>query len=172
MAREELDLDADWTVIPDRTGLRRMQRKRARTPAWRLRATDAAQAFGGVISRHALRELDVDRDRVAREIDAGRWRAHGQQTVAVHTARLRGSALWWRAVWETGTRVAALDGVTALQAAGLQHFTDDRVHVSVVHRADVPSDRGATVHKIARRVPGELAGWGVPRASSGPSNSG
>jgi very-short-patch-repair endonuclease len=64
-----------------------------------------------------------------------------------------------------GLGVAALDGVTALQAGGLVGFEDDRVHVSVRHTATVAEVSGVRVHKVIRRVAGELAEGGIPRTT-------
>ena len=74
------------------------------------------------MSRDELQLLGVDDRMIRREVAAGRWRVHGRQTVAVHTGPLSEEAHRWRAVWETGSRIAALDGVTALQAAGMTGF--------------------------------------------------
>ncbi len=93
----------------------------------------------------------------------GRWRLHGQQTVALHTGPLSAEEDRWRAVWEVGECIAALDGVTALQAAGLKNYSDPELHVSVVHTCSVKKVAGTRVHKIVRRLPGELVGAGVPR---------
>ncbi|MEO5981441.1 MAG: hypothetical protein ABIQ13_03900 [Pedococcus sp.] len=116
-----------------------------------------AQAHAGAISRAELRAMGWDRDAVAREVRAERWAVRGRQTVAVHTGPLDREAIWWSAIWEVGHDIAALDGVTALQAAGLTGFDDDRVHVSVVHTARVRPPRGTSLHKVVRRVDGELA---------------
>jgi very-short-patch-repair endonuclease len=67
------------------------------------------------------------------------------------------------AVWETGEKVAALDGVSALQFAGLEHYADDVIHVSVVHTCSVKTLPGVRLHKVVRRVPGELMGAGIAR---------
>ena len=82
--------------------------------ARRERVVAVAEDYGGVVSRRLLRELGVDRNQLAREIAAGRWRRHGGQTVAVHTAGLGDVALCWRAIWEVGAGAAALDGASAL----------------------------------------------------------
>jgi hypothetical protein len=66
-------------------------------------------------------------------------------------------------VWETGDGIAAIDGVTALQIAGLKHYSDEEIHVSVVHRCTVKKVPGAKLHKIIRRLPDELVGVGLPR---------
>ena len=130
----------------------------------RLRVDELRQlAHDLVLSRAELALYGWDRGAVARQVAAGRWAAHGQQTVALHTAPLGVEGLRWRALWETGRRIAALDGVTALQVAGLTGYQDDRVHVSVVHNAHVPAVEGVTLHKVVRRVERELAVSGMPR---------
>jgi very-short-patch-repair endonuclease len=96
-----------------------------------------------------------------------RWALHGRQTVALHTTVLSREADLWRAWWEVGPRVAALDGVTALQDAGLTGYRDDCIHVSVPHTAAVVAPPGVRVHKVARRVEGELSG--MPRLRTVPA---
>lgn len=100
---------------------------------------------------------------VGREVTAERWALHGFQTVAVRAGPLSVEAQRWRAVWEVGEKVTALDGVTALQHAGLTGYTDDLVHVSVKHTTEVVDVDGVVVHKVIRRVPDELITAGVPR---------
>lgn len=133
----------------------------SRLPHQTLRAVSsaAAVAYGGVISRRELRVLGVDRHVVSRAIRAGHWAAHGTQTVAVHTRPLTQGEHWWRAVWEVGIEVAALDGVSALMCAGLTGFSDDLVHVSVVHFR-TPHPPGTGVHGIIRRLIDEVVGSG------------
>ena len=120
-------------------------------------------AHDGVLSRAELRALGWDRDAVARQVRAERWSMHGQQTVALHTGQIGDEAKRWRAVWEVGAQVAALDGVTALQSAGLVGFSDDRLHVSVKHTAVVSEVPGVRIHKVIRRTEGEVVGDGMPR---------
>ena len=120
-------------------------------------------AHDGVLSRAELRDHGWDRDAVARQVAADRWVCHGRQTVALHTSKLGEEAGRWRAVWEAGERVAALDGVSALHAAGMTGFTDDQVHVSVKHTHTVEDIDGVRVHKVIRRVAGELELLGIPR---------
>lgn len=117
----------------------------------------------GVHSRAELRALGWHRDAVARQVAAGRWASHGRQTVAMHTAPLGREAGRWRAVWESGLGVTALDGVSALAAAGMSGFTDDRVHVSVPHTATVRAIDGVVIHQVIRRVGGEVHPTGIPR---------
>jgi hypothetical protein len=129
----------------------------------RALAEKLAAARDGVVSRRELRDQGITRHHVRTEVDAGRWRAIGRQCVAVHTGDLSALARRWLAVWETGEAIAAIDGVTALQHAGLTGFTDERVHVSAVHNHNTAPLDGARIHKVIRRVSGELAGAGLPR---------
>ena len=117
----------------------------------------------GVMSRAQLRAHGWDFRAVGRQVNSGRWALHGLQTVALHTAPLSQPAHRHRALWEVGEGVAALDGVTALQVAGLVGYDDERVHVSVKHTARVAHPDGVKLHKVIRRVPGELIGGGLSR---------
>lgn len=128
----------------------------------RALAASVAQAFGGVLSRRLLREIDIDRHAVAREIAADRWESHGLQTIALHTQDLDRTALAWRAVWEVGERIAAVDGVSALHLAGMTGYDDQTVHVSIPHGARVDEVAGVAIHRVQRRD-GELVGAGLPR---------
>ncbi|WP_343992637.1 hypothetical protein [Terrabacter terrae] len=129
----------------------------------RALAGSVAEAQDGVISRAQLAELGISRHHVRREAERGAWRLHGRRTVAVHTGALSAPALRWRAVWEIGARIAAIDGVTALQHAGLLGFEDSAVHVSAVHNHNTEPVPGARVHKVIRRVGGEVLPAGLPR---------
>ncbi|GAA2747671.1 hypothetical protein GCM10009868_38120 [Terrabacter aerolatus] len=79
-----------------------------------------------MVSRAALRANGISAADVRAEVQAGRWTTHGLQTVALHTRPLGPDEQLWRALWETGTDVAALDGVTALLAAAIRaaHWAD------------------------------------------------
>lgn len=130
----------------------------------RLAAARAeAAAHDGVLSRAELRGLGQDRSWVTRQVAAGRWAVHGTQTVATHTGELGVAASRWRAIWEVGVGVAVVDGVTALQVAGLTGFEEETVHVSVKHTARVTDVSGVKVHKVARRADLEVLAAGVPR---------
>lgn len=49
-------------------------------------------------------------------------------------------------MWETGSG-AALDGVTALEAAGLKNFDESTLHISVPSANATYDLRGVTVHR-------------------------
>jgi very-short-patch-repair endonuclease len=117
----------------------------------------------GVASRAQLAALGISRDGVRSEVEAGRWRRHGRQTIALHTAPITMLARCWAAVFETGRAIAAVDGVTSLQHAGLTGYLDDDVHVSAVHNHNTERLPGVRIHKVIRRVSGELIDSGLPR---------
>ncbi len=102
------------------------------------------------------------RDAVARQVNQGRWTLHGSRTVALHCGPLAPGALQWRAVWESGTS-AALDGVSAMQAAGMTGFVEQHIHVSIDHRARFHPVSGVVAHRVRRRVKDEVLTNGVPR---------
>jgi hypothetical protein len=131
----------------------------SRTPRHEL----AELAPDGVLSRTRLRELGWDHRAIARQVSADRWALHGDETVALHTAPLSLEARRWSAIWEVGLGVAAVDGVTSLQTAGLKGYADDRIHVSVKHTARVVAPAGVVLHKVIRRVPDEVITSGLPR---------
>jgi hypothetical protein len=131
--------------------------------ALRAAARRRSQDTDQVLSRDDLRDLGIDDRMIRREVAAERWLLHGRQTIATHTGPLGETGLRWRAVWEVGARIAAVDGVSALQAAGLTGFQDTSVHVSVKHTASVRAPSGVRVHKVTRRVEDELVPAGLPR---------
>jgi uncharacterized protein DUF559 len=116
----------------------------------------------GVASRRQLYAAGVSRWDVRAEVKAGRWQLTGPQTVSNKTGALEHQGRWWTAVLEVGSQ-AALDGVTALQAAGLKGFDEPLLHVSMPKSGRPRSWPGARIHETRRRQPGDLAGSGVPR---------
>ena len=125
-------------------------------------AAELATSHDGVVSRALLRTAGIDRFAVATEVRSERWRLAGRQTVAVHTGALSPTAQWWRAVWEVG-RDAALDGVSALQAAGLVNFTADAVHVSVDHQQQGTTVEGVRLHRVRNARSDDARAAGLPR---------
>lgn len=88
----------------------------------RRAARATAEEFGGVLTLGRLAELGYDHAAVTNEVEQERWQRLGTHTVAVHTGSAQGPAMWWRAVWEVAHGVALVDGVSALQVAGLTGF--------------------------------------------------
>jgi very-short-patch-repair endonuclease len=118
------------------------------------------------VSRAQLAAEGISRHDIRSEVRAERWRVLGRQTIGLGQApldQLSDAARRWSAVWEIGVGIAAVDGVTALQHAGLVGYDDHLVHVSVLHRHDVRRLPGVRVSKVVRRVPGEFIGSGLPR---------
>lgn len=131
----------------------------------RARAREAGEAYGGVLSRELLAALGVDHRAIGREIAGMRWRSVGYRTIALHLEPLPQLAVHWRAVWETSSRLATLDGVSALLAAGLTGFDEAVVHVSVPHGWRPPAVEGVRRHHLTR-VEGESLPTGIPRATA------
>ena len=129
----------------------------------RLAIEEAAALHGGVLSRALLHDLGADRHVIRHAAESGRWRLLGNQTLAIHTGALSTLGDQWRAVWETGLRIAALDGATALSHAGMTGFTTDSIHVSIPHGSDPGEIDGVSLHRVVRRVPGEVITTGPPR---------
>lgn len=129
----------------------------------RVIAESMAQETGGVVSRQMLRAAGITSNHIRNEAAAGRWRPVSRQTVAVHRGELPTTAHWWAAIWEAGHRIAALDGATSLTAWGLTGFKESTIHLSVKHTHDLSSLNGVRLHKVIRRVEGEVCESGVPR---------
>ncbi|MGQ0632224.1 MAG: DUF559 domain-containing protein [Sporichthyaceae bacterium] len=120
--------------------VRRIVRRR------RIEALAASQ--GGVLSRRQLYGFGLVRGEVRAEIRAGRWRRFGRHTIRVAVGDER-TALLWRAIFEVGPP-AALDGVTALVAAGLRGVNEDAIHVAVPKSARPRRCPGVVVHETRR----------------------
>lgn len=141
----------------------------ARILAIHDRAAAAAVPHGGVLSRRLLRELGINRDEVRLQVRQRRWITHGRWTLATHTGDLTELARRWRAVWEVGERIAALDGPTALQHAGLERWREDKIHVSVPHTASIKQVEGVVVHKVRSRPSALLAPGDLPALRPAPA---
>lgn len=125
-------------------------------------AAAAAQDNDGVLSRTQLHDLGVNRWDIRREVRSRRWQVPGRHAVALHTGPLDQRA-WWRvAVIEAG-RHAALDGVTALLAAGLRNYSEPLIHVSVPRGAHPGGCPGVRVHETRRRADAEVVESGIRR---------
>lgn len=136
--------------------VRRKRRQRLRQQAEQL-----ADSQSGVLSRRQLFGLGYTHWQIAAELRARRWAVHGRQTIAVQTGRLSDPARWWSSVFEVGSG-AALDGVTALAAAGLTGF-EDAIHVSAPKSARPRRPPGVVVHETRRRRPDDVVPTGIPR---------
>jgi len=140
--------------MPEQPAPSRRARRRA--------AVEVAADFDGVLTLGRLRTLGYDHAAVTREVENDRWTRLGTHTVALHTGPVEPAALRWRAVWEVAEQVALVDGVSALQVAGLTGYTDDGIHVSVPRGAQCPRVDGVRIHRVTRRDD-EAMRSGLPR---------
>jgi very-short-patch-repair endonuclease len=115
---------------------------------------------GGVLSRRQLYALGVTRSEVRAEVRAERWKRLGTQCLLVGPADA--STPWWQAVFEVGP-TAVLDGISALQAAGLTTVTSDAVHVAVPKSSEYRRCRGVDLHETRRYRNADVIRVGVPR---------
>ncbi len=139
-----------------------------RPPRRRLPRAERARIGGevaadhdGVAHRRELRARGVTRADIRTEVAAGRWRTEGRHTVVIGTGAMSEEARRWHAVWEAGPG-AILDGVSALQAAGLKGFTHTTIDVSMPRANRRHQVSGVRVRR--RQVLGAAAGAGLPRA--------
>jgi hypothetical protein len=139
--------------------MRRRQRELLRESVRQLAADQ-----GGVVSRRQLFGLGLTHWQIAAELRAGRWAQHLRQTIAVHTGELGELGLWWSAIFEVGSG-AALDGASALCAAGLKGF-DAPIHVSAPKSSRPRRPRSVIVHETRRRHPDDLVHGGLTRVRS------
>jgi very-short-patch-repair endonuclease len=125
----------------------------------------AATALAGpqehVVSRRQLAAI-VPKWFVRNEVRQGRWQQLGRQVVVTHNGPVAVDSTRWAAVLETGV-AAALDGVTALQAAGLTGLSDTVVHVSAPRGSTPRKPSWAVVHETRRFRSEDVTRNGVPR---------
>ena len=120
----------------------------ARRRAWRQEVgRHLARRHDGVVRRSDLLAAGLTDHDVRAEVDRGVWHAAGRHTICIGTDRPRGEGLLWRAIWESGPR-AVLDGPSALLAAGLKHWEEPFVHVSLPRNATVTEVPGVRHHHL------------------------
>lgn len=108
---------------------------------------ELARLHGGVALRADLLARGLTRYDIDAQLRRGVWHAAGVHTICVDGLEPRDEGLLWRALWESGPR-AVLDGPTALVVAGLRHWTEELVHVSVPGNATVRRLDGVRHHKL------------------------
>lgn len=139
--------------------------------------------------RRDLRAAGIGRDEVRGEVRGGRWTVLGRHTIGLDAALLTGgpepaagsaapalsprSAGWQRpaawlpsaawAVWEAGSG-AVLDGVSALLAAGLENYTEERIFVTVPRGTRPVQLPGVRLH--SHRVIAAAPSSGLPRTAT------
>lgn len=113
------------------------------------------------MSRPQLYALGLLRGEIRAEIRAGRWHRWGRQTVLIELTDAT-TAHRWRAIFETSP-TAVLDGVSALQIAGLRGVDMDEIHVAVPKSARPRRCRGVAVHETRRYEKASVLEDGIPR---------
>ncbi len=117
------------------------------------------------MSRWQLHEWGLHRYDLRTELRAGRWWLPTANTVALSVGELSVRQRWWVALLETGCGDAALDGLTALQAAGLTGI-DGPVVVSCPHGSRPRPVSGVQVRVTRWRRPGDVVIAGIPRVGT------
>lgn len=130
-----------------------------------LRIQRHALDQAGVVTRRQLYRTGWTRWMVEAEVRAGRWHCLGRQSLFVLDAATSPdpemARRWW-AVLEVGGQ-AALDGVSALQHAGLRGYEQPDIQVSVRKSGCYARPKGVRVYETRRRRPEDLVGGGLPR---------
>lgn len=120
-----------------------------------------AELQDGVVSRRQAAELGADKERVACEVTRGRWAARGRHSIAVHRGPLPEPATWRVALFEVGS-AAALDGVSALRAAGLDGY-ENQIQVSVAHGSHPARRTDIQVREMLPWHESDVVGVGLRR---------
>ena len=115
-----------------------------------------------VVGRRQLYAAGVPRWFVANELRRRRWQRGGKQTVVVHNGPLSQEAKWWIAVLEVGCR-AALDGVCALQAAGVKGLSDTDSVVATPKGSTPCQPKDVRVRETRRFRSADVITVGIPR---------
>lgn len=136
-----------------------MSRRTARTYD---RALELARRQEGIASRRQLYAAGLSRGQLRARLSSGRWRRTGRQTISVTTGPLTPSARCWVAVLETCPR-AAVDGVTALQAAGVTGLSDTVLHVIAPKSSTPRRSRAVVVHESRRFDEADVVASGLRR---------
>lgn len=126
-----------------------------------VRARAMAVDQGWVLSRRQVYALGITRGEIRGEVRAGRWQLVGDQSVCLHNAAIDTTSHRWAAVHQGGPR-ACLDGVSSLQASGLERFTHERIRVSVPPGARVRRSRHYDIRQTRRWRAQDLAPAGIP----------
>lgn len=146
--------------MPRKPRLPRSERQR--------RAAWIASQHEGLAHRKELRAQGVTRHHVRVEAVAGRWAVLGRHTVGIGAGQpLTGGARLWWALWESGSR-AILDGVSALQAAGLTGFEARCIDVTLPRDSEWHHLPGVRGH-LRRDLGAVLDPGGLRRAAPEPA---
>jgi len=125
-------------------------------------ARDRAARQGGVLSRKQVYAEGITRWEVRGQVRMRRWQLIGDQSVCLHNGPVEDWGHHWAAVFQGGPR-ARLDGASALVAGGLEHFTVDRIRVSVPRGARIRRNRRYNIRQTRRWDEEDTAPSGIPR---------
>ena len=125
-----------------------------------MRAHAIAKDHGGLATRGMLRTEGLTVSFIRSQEGSGRWTRLGRHTLGISCAVPGVEGSRWLAVWESGPR-ACLDGVSALQAAGLTGWTEQAIHVTVVTGNRVHRRPGVRIHRLNDAA--SIIRAGVPR---------
>ena len=117
----------------------------------------------GVVRRADLVAEGLTDHDIRAEVDRGAWQQVGTHTLCVDGRRPHDEGFLWYALWESGPR-SVLDGPTALIVAGLKHWEQALVHVTVPGNASIRSLPGVKHHKV--RDVGPSVGTGLRRTKT------
>jgi len=119
--------------------------------------TRLAERQAGVVRRGQLHQLVPDATGlIAANVIAERWTMVGSRVVLMQNAPPSRDQQLWIAVLHSGDaqgRGAALAGLTALEADGLEGFAVEPIHVVVERGRHVPAMPGLIVHESRRFDP-------------------
>jgi very-short-patch-repair endonuclease len=111
----------------------------------------------GVATFQQLEAAGISRGAVRAQLEAVRWRRHGDRTVLAHNHVPTRRQLMWIAVLDP-TGCVCLGGLTALETAGFRFFGNELelVHVVVQRGAKTWSHPQLKVHESRRLHPADL----------------
>lgn len=127
------------------------------------RLRDLAARQDGIPTLAQLRDFGVTPGRRRAQIDAGRWKSIPHRGVLLSQGQGTAFQEWWRAVAEVGAP-AALGGITALQAIGLEGYRESQIHVWLPKSSRVVRPKGVRIHESRRWGADDRALTGIPRA--------
>jgi hypothetical protein len=119
--------------------------KTATALSYEARVTDLVQRQASIATRAQLAALGVDRGQIRNQVKAGRWRTAGYRVVVLHNGPLDEQQQRWSAVLRQ-TPGAALGGITAAQAHGLDWKSPEKLHVVVPEGSRIVPVDGVIVH--------------------------
>jgi very-short-patch-repair endonuclease len=107
---------------------------------------ELAEAQDGVVHRDQLAQLGISHAHVRSQVRAQRWVPIGASVVSLMTGALTHGQLRRAALLHVGPR-GQLDGLSALEQAGLVGWTTDAVHVLLPHGVVISSLPGVVLHR-------------------------